>query len=207
MKEWLENYWYHYKFHTIAGIFALVLLVVGVKSFTKRKEMDLSMVYFSDTTFSTETSDKFISSLKDLDIVEDLDADGEKYIHIEPVVHSFDIDAPLEQGSAEKLQTMLYAGDHTLMLVHKYALEDYAQFFEDISDKAKDKDKTFQNPEEKYISGISVEGNAFLEDMGINTKDLYVAMRRMREKEKGNEKTKKLFDQAYRVMDYILENN
>ena len=207
MKKWLENYWYHYKFHTFAGIFALVLLVVGVKSFTDRTEMDLSMVYFSDTTFSAETSDKFISSLKDLDIVKDLDADGEKYIHIEPVVHSFDIDAPLQQGSAEKLQTILYAGDHTLMLVHKYALEDYAQFFEDISDKAKDKDKTFRNPEEKYISGISVEGNAFLEDMGINTKDLYVAMRRMREKEKGNEETKKLFDQAYRVMDYILENN
>ncbi len=207
MKKWFENYWYHYKWLTLALVFVIILLVAGVRSCLNRSETDLQIVYFSNTTLHNSEMEALKQSLIDNNVVKDLDGDGKISIHIEPIVHSFDVDDSLQQGSMEKLQTILYAGDHTLMLSHEYALEDYAQFFEDISHKAKENDKTFVNPEENYISGISVENNDYLKEIGINTENLYVAMRRMREKEKSDEKTQKLFDQGYKAMDYILEYN
>ncbi len=205
--KWFENYWYHYKWLTLALVFVLILLVVGIRSCANHSEIDLHIVYFSNTTLHDREMEALKKSLINNNVVKDLDGDGKISIHIEPIVHSFDVDAPLQQGTMEKLQTILYAGDHTLMLVHEYALEDYAQFFEDISHKAAESNKTYVSPLENYISGISVEGNTYLERIGINTENLYVAMRRMRENEKDSKKAQRLFKQGYEAMDFILKYN
>ena len=207
MKKWFENYWYHYKWLTLALIFVIILLFAGLRSCANRSETDLHIVYFSNTPLHDTEIEALKESLINNNVVKDLDGDGEISIHIEPIVYSFDVDAPLQQGTMEKLQTILYAGDHTLMLVHEYALEDYAQFFENIYHKATGHSKTYVNPLENYISGISVEDNTYLERIGINTENLYVAMRRMREKEKDDKKTQSLFKQGYEAMDFILKYN
>ena len=91
----------------------------------------------------------------------------------------------------------MFAGQQSLMLVHQYVLEDYDGAFENIGDYAKEDDKTFTG-NQKFVSGISVEGNKFLEDIGINTENLYVAMHVRTEKQIKKEisfkKTRKHYD-------------
>ena len=207
MKKWFENYWYHYKWLTLALIFVIILLFAGLRSCANRSETDLHIVYFSNTPLHDTEIEALKKSLINNNVVKDLDGDGEISIHVEPITHSFDVDDSLQQGTPEKLQTMLYAGEHTLVLAHEYALEDYSQFFENIYHKATGHSKTYVNPLENYISGISVEDNTYLERIGINTENLYVAMRRMRNNEKNNKKIQKHYDQGYKAMDFILRYN
>ena len=50
-KKW-ENYWYHYKWHTIAGIFIVLLLAVFIRDFATKEQFDGTVMvatsYFVD---------------------------------------------------------------------------------------------------------------------------------------------------------------
>jgi len=205
-KQKWDNYWYHYKWATLAALFGILLLFVGIKSFTDKKEPDLFMVYMSNSMVSEKDVNAFKADLINDGVVKDVDGDSNTFVHMEHIVSTFDVNDPIDQGTAAKVQTVLYGGQQTLMLVHQYALEDYDGMFEDLSDRVKEGDKTFNSPAEKFICGISVEGNEYLESHGINTENLYIAMRRrtLESIEKG--KDKEYFDQAYKTMEYILSH-
>lgn len=205
-KKW-ENYWYHYKFHTLFILFVIILAIVGFKSCADNEEIDLHMVFLSDTYLSPEASEKLENTLAEEGLVPDIDGDGVSNFFMDSITIGFDADSNNDMTIAQKLQTVIYAGQHTLMLVHEYGLEDYDGVFEDISHKADSGMKTFVSPEEKFVSGISVEGNTLLEEAGINTDKLYVAMRRRSIKEAEKNANKEGFDSAYDVMDYILSFN
>lgn len=204
MKENIENFFYHYKYHVIGVIVAIILLVSLFKSCTDKKVIDLKMVYFSDKYLAAEDIDAFEKSLRENNMIEDVDGDGEKIFFMDNILYDFDIDGNTDEAILNKVLTVTYAGDHTLMLVHKYGLEDYDGSFEDISKMARDTDDVFYGPETKFVTGISVEGNEYLESHGINTENLYLAMRRRTEKDSAANKDKEFFDSAYKVMEFIL---
>ncbi len=205
-KKW-GNYWYKYKFHTIFALFVLILAFVGFKSCADTENIDLHMVFLSDTYASPEAEQRLEKALTDDGTLKDIDGDGVTNLYMDSLMMSFDADSNNDMTTLQKLQTIIYAGQHTLMLVHQYALEDYDGVFEDISHKADEGHKTFVSPEEKYVSGISVEGNTLLEKAGIDTDMLYVAMRRRNQKEAEKNANQEAFDMAYDVMDYILSFN
>ncbi len=81
-KKW-ENYWYHYKWHTIAGVFALILLVLFVKDFTTKEQYDGTVMvatsYFVDDDRNAvlkETLERYFS---------DIDGNGEVNLAIVPI--------------------------------------------------------------------------------------------------------------------------
>ncbi len=207
-KQKWANYWYHYKWHTFGALFALILIVLAILSFSKKTEPDLYIVYMSNSFISDEQQEKFREGLPKDKAVSDVDGDGEVLIYMDAIMHTFDVNDPVDESTAAKLQTVLYGGQHHLMLVHQYALEDYDDFglFEDISDHVEKGDKVFKSPTEGFVSAISVEGNKYLESYGINTKDLYITLRRRTPEdiEKGEEK--EYFDQAYKTMNFILNH-
>lgn len=205
-KKW-ENYWYHYKFQTLFALFAIILAVVGLKSCIDNKNMDLHMVFLSDTQISAESEQKLEKAFLDDGVLRDIDGDGESNFYIESLTINFDDTQSNDMTALQKLQTVIYAGQHTLILVHQYALEDYDGEFADISSKAVDGHKTFVSPFGEFVSGISVEGNTLLEEAGIDTDMLYVAIRRQSDKETEKNANKEAFDLAYDAMDYILSFN
>ena len=207
MKKKIENFWYHYKGHTLITLLILVLVVAGFKSCKDKQEIDLHMAYMSTNPISQQSIDAVEKSLKEAELLRDLDGDGAAIFYMDTIVHNFSADSDMDQYSAQKVQTVLYAGTHTVTLAHRYALEDYDGSFEDISDYAKDGDKIFESPEEGFVSGISVEGNEYLESLGINTEDLYVAMRRRTNAEVEKNAYAKEFANGYEVMEHILEHN
>ncbi len=207
MKAFWENYWYHYKGITLAAIFALIVLVIGLKSCSDKTVPDFKVVYFSDSYISKDNADIMEKDLREKKFIKDADGDGNELFYMDIILHDFDIDAAADEATINKIQTMMYAGDHTIVFAHKYALEDYPGFFEDISDKVPENTETFTDAETGYITGISLKGNTYLEKCGINTENLYLAMRRRTEKEIENGKTDAFFTTAYDVFDYILSFN
>lgn len=204
MKAAVENFFYHYKYHVLGGIFIVVLLLSVFKSCADKKVIDLKMVYFSDKYLATENIDAFEKSLRDNDMIKDIDGDGETQFFMDNILYDFDVDGNTDEAMLNKVLTIAYAGDHTLMLVHKYGLEDYDGSFEDLTSVVRDTDDVFYGPETKFPTGISVEGNKYLESFGIDTENLYIAMRRRNEKDKTEDKDREFFDSAYKVMDFIL---
>lgn len=207
MKEKIDNFFYYYKTHLIVAVFLTVILVIGIRSCADRKVIDLKVVYFSDALTASETADTMEKSFAENGLLADIDGDGEKTFHLDSIVHDFDIDGSVDEATVNKIQATMFAGDHTLMLVHKYALEDYDGSYEDISSHAKEGDGKFISPNSGAVIGISVAGNPYLEKMGIPTDNLYVAMRLRTESEIKKGKNKNHFDHAYKVMDYILSQN
>ena len=43
--KWLDNYWYHYKWPTIIGVFTAVFVVIMAVQFFTREEFDVTVVY------------------------------------------------------------------------------------------------------------------------------------------------------------------
>lgn len=205
-QKW-ENYWYHYKGITIGLIFIILLSIVGLKSCVDREETDFHAVYISDRNFMVEADESLGQTLENEGIIKDIDGDGKCNFYLDSIVMSFDADANNDQATLQKLQTILYAGQHTLVLAHEYALEDFDGSFEDITDRFNGNYPTYKSPSEGFVSGISVSGNTFLEERGIPTDNLYLAVRRQSNKEAEENANAEKFDMAYDVMEYILSFN
>ena len=207
MKERLENFWYHYKGITIAVVFIAIVLIMGFKSCAEKTIPDLKILYFSDAYISAENSEIMEKELRKEGLVEDVDADGEDSFYLDIVLDDFNVDTATDEATMNKIMAVMNAGDHTVVLAHEYALEDYPGYFADLSEFVTDKHETFTDAETKYVSGISVKGNSFLEKCGIDTENLYVALRRRPESEIKKGKTDKAFEKADEVIDYILSCN
>lgn len=207
MKEKLSHFFYYYKWHVIIAICVIALFASLLKSCTDRRTIDVKMVYFGKEYISQENAQLLEESLRKEGFVNDVDGDGEETFYMDIVLDDFEVDGTADEATMSKIQTIVYAGDHTLLLAHQYALEDYDGCFADLSDKADDTQKVFTSEENGFVTGISVEGNRYLEEMGINTTDLYVAMRRRTDKEVSKGKNTEFFDAAYDILDFILSAN
>ena len=204
-KQKLENFKYYYKWHTIIAVFVIFLAVIGIKSCVESKEPDINILYVSDKYVQNDAGEKFQKQLSQNNFITDVNKDGKEYFYFEPVIISYEGNDNQNFAVYQKLQVQMFAGQQSLMLVHQYVLEDYDGAFENIGDYAKEDDKTFTG-NQKFVSGISVEGNKFLEDIGINTENLYIAMHVRTEKQIKKGELEDEYKQAYKILDFILEN-
>ena len=53
----LENFWYHYKWHTIAAVFVLVVAIICLVQCGKQVEYDVYVMYAGGETFSRQSKD------------------------------------------------------------------------------------------------------------------------------------------------------
>ena len=78
----LENFWYHYKWHTIAAIFALFVIIVCTVQCASNTKYDIQILYAGDHVFGRTSTDgsypeylKMSSTLADF--ADDYDKNGE----------------------------------------------------------------------------------------------------------------------------------
>ena len=80
-KQKLENFWYHYKWHTIITLFVLIVGIVLVVQLASKPKYDIYIMYagehYFDTADSSDTSPyrEAISAIKR--VSEDFDGNGE----------------------------------------------------------------------------------------------------------------------------------
>lgn len=198
----LENFFYYYKWHTLAAVFIIAIVGFSVHSSMTSYEPDLNMVYVSDKPMASDTSERFEKSLKSASLVSDVNGDGKVRFLFEPMVMSMDSENA-DYTLAQKLQVYMFAGSQSVMFLHQYVVEDYDGAFEDMSSFAGDR-KTVVG-KEGYVTAVSVEGSKYLESLGINTENLYITVHRRTEKDIKKGKLDREYELAHKIVKFVLE--
>ncbi len=82
--KWLDNYWYHYKWHTIITAFFAVFLMVSIGQLVTKEKVDAYVLYAGEGSF-------FVSDLYSMEdafeqVSDDFNDDGKKTVKITDVV-------------------------------------------------------------------------------------------------------------------------
>ncbi|MBR3844480.1 MAG: hypothetical protein IKM39_03115 [Clostridia bacterium] len=131
----LDNYWYHYKWHTIIALFLVVTVGVSVTQCAVKPNYDQSAVLYCDRTVMENTALALEMELTKHS--DDLNGDGETLFGVYNV--SYDSDGTNPQNAAyansQKLMVMVSSADYVLYIVDEYGYkrlmtEDNMQLFE-----------------------------------------------------------------------------
>ncbi|MBE6671653.1 MAG: hypothetical protein E7593_05570 [Ruminococcaceae bacterium] len=76
--RWLDNFWYHYKWHTIIAVFAAVFLCVGIGQMLGKEKVDAYIMYAGPTSFFPNEIEQIQDSFEN--IVPDFNGDGKKVV-------------------------------------------------------------------------------------------------------------------------------
>ena len=62
--RWIDNVWYHYKWHIIIGAFAIFTLVVCLVQCTSRKSYDMTVVFAGNASLNASEQDGICAALE-----------------------------------------------------------------------------------------------------------------------------------------------
>ncbi len=79
--RWWDNYWYHYKWHTIIGLFVIFLVFFCVMQAVNDPKEDTLVVYCGPFGFQSEEMEDLREAMNRI-MPEDFDGSGEKYTEI-----------------------------------------------------------------------------------------------------------------------------
>ena len=79
--KWFENYWYHYKWHTIAIAFAVIVILICTVQACSREEEDITMVYAGRAGVEMSADEaEALKKVLEAQMPSDFDGNGEKNI-------------------------------------------------------------------------------------------------------------------------------
>lgn len=79
--RWWDNYWYHYKWHTIVAAFVILLVVFVFGQMAGDPQKDIVLTYCGPKTFLTEDTEELRECFNRI-MPEDFDGNGEKYAEV-----------------------------------------------------------------------------------------------------------------------------
>ena len=118
---WLENFWYHYKWHTIAVLFVLIVSVVIIVQCASKPKYDVHILYAGDKAISTSKSNperqQFLNAFRS--VSSDFDENGEVSVAFKHLYSPDDEElahlAELEKsGEGEIPYSLIYDDQKTL---------------------------------------------------------------------------------------------
>ena len=111
--RWLDNYWYHYKWHTILISFAAVFLIVCVTQFATKEKVDAYVMYAGEKSFSVSE----LYSMEDAFemVATDYNDDGKKTVKMTDITVMTDEQIKENQKKAEEAGNSDYYVDMQYM--------------------------------------------------------------------------------------------
>ena len=79
--RWWDNYWYHYKWHTIIGLFFVFVIVFCVVQTLNDPKDDILIAYCGPKGFQAEEMEDLREAMNRI-MPEDFDGNGEKYAEV-----------------------------------------------------------------------------------------------------------------------------
>ena len=79
--RWWDNYWYHYKWHTIIAAFVILLAVFVFGQMANDPQQDVIVTYCGPMSFLSEETESLREALGRI-MPEDFDGNGDKYTEI-----------------------------------------------------------------------------------------------------------------------------
>lgn len=102
----LDNFWYYYKWHTIIGIFVLILAVVLITQLTGRESYDMQVLYAGPHIFKTGEKESIESAFSQL-LKRDYNGDGKKNCDLMNITIMTDSQLKEAMESADNVQSMV----------------------------------------------------------------------------------------------------
>ncbi len=125
-KEKLQNYWFHFKWHTVAVIFAVIVLAISISQCASKTNWDMQVIYFTYTAVIDNQLESVGDYFKTLS--QDLNGDGEININIiNCSIADGNFNNQYGQTALMKLQTIIAAEPEVMLYITDSAS---AEFFE-----------------------------------------------------------------------------
>lgn len=117
-KKW-ENYWYYYKWHTIAAVFVLAVVAITVHQCATRVDPDMSVALVTKSVeVPQQTCDQLAGVLEKY--TADVNHDGRKVVEVE----NYDLastDPQVQEAQSAKLMADLSAGTNVIFITDSSA--------------------------------------------------------------------------------------
>jgi len=142
VKKWLENFWYHYKWPVIIGVFFAVIAAVCISQMVTKESYDMYIRYVGDNEITKETYQDIKSSFERTKM--DANGDKETNVAFEQVVYISDPENVLineMNALAKETLSALVAQPYYVYLMDTAAYKVYSDYgaFEEL-DKIFDTD-------------------------------------------------------------------
>ncbi len=175
-KTWLENYWYHYKFHTLIAIALIFCVTVCAVQCSQRQSSDAYIMYAGPYDIKQGELQDMKSTLKSY--VEDYNDDGEKVISISSlflmtqeqiaernnVGDGYEVNTRLIVDNMEIYKQQLQIGEYCIFLLDEVWFYD---IYADGSDK-----NAFAKISELVPESRNTDELEFVNDYGIRLSSL-----------------------------------
>jgi len=82
----LENFWFYHKWHLLAAVLIICMLVVAVSSCIKKESIDMYVLYMVNGAYSSQATEELVKKLENY--VDDVDGNGEKRVQVISITFS-----------------------------------------------------------------------------------------------------------------------
>ena len=199
-KEWREYFWDYYKWHTIATIVAMIVIISTINDCVHRINYDLQIDYISEHMISDNASDALRELIEEH--IVDVGKNGSPEAYVKVIDMSENADPQYTQAMYTKYSVeMAYTDSFVFILSKKYA-DTLSE--EEIFEKA----ESWTDVPSYNGYCINLEGCKALDELGIDTNDLYLGIIKLRETKKESERNNKLLQQenGIRVANYLIDS-
>ena len=134
----LENFWYHYKWQTIIGVFFLVTITVCTVQCARNSDADVMIMYAGNYAVADSYREGSLENL----MSEDYNGDGEKRCDVFQLVLNIVerggeyeyYDAVGQNEELQRLEIEFYSGQSVIYVLHPFIYEQYKNVMADLSD-------------------------------------------------------------------------
>ena len=153
----LDNYWYHYKWHTILGVFAMIIVIICTSQCVGKKKPDVMMLYAGTMKEVINPAKDHRDTSFESIMREDYNGDGEKKVDVIQIiipianidgVTDYDDKVALTNDAERKnLEVQVTTGDAVIYLLHPHIYNDIkakgillplSEIFDEVPEEAMD---------------------------------------------------------------------
>ena len=98
--KWLDNFWYHYKWHTIIAVFAIIVVIVGISQVVSKGTADVGVIYGGPRLLSLAEQRAVESAVRQ--VMEDYNQDGKLVVEFVSLMLMSDEQIQAAYDEAEK---------------------------------------------------------------------------------------------------------
>ena len=196
-KDWWGYFWYYYKWHTIGFGVALFVIVYTCVDCALQTKYDLQADIITETPVLEQQKEAFTEMMSAN--ITDASGNGQ----VDTFVLGLSTGGEMDPQAIQAIQTKLmlepqYSESYIFVLSKKYA-----DMFTEYGCWEKSSTWTDAQPEADGCM-VSLAGCSVLEDIGIDTQDLYIAVRTIRDKETDDEYKKAQHENAVKFAQYLI---
>ena len=198
--EWFSKFIYYYGKFIIVFIVLAVIVTIGCISCVRKVEYDCEIYYLSDTHFMSEVYDNVENALTD--VIDDVDGKDGKIVafHDYTAVSKDAVSNDIDLVMTSKIHMEVANGNGYLYVMNEewYNFCNENELLEDISEFTGDTEPVycFELTENQFLNNLGVENNG----------KLYVGLRCMNYDDLEDEKHINKYNNAKKVIKYIIEN-